>query len=43
MKLAASIAQDNYPETLYKMFVVNAPWYFTVIWAVAKNFVDKKT
>lgn len=43
MKLAASITQDNYPETLGKMFIINAPMLFSVIWAVAKAFIDKKT
>ena len=43
MKLAASVTQDNYPETLGKMFIINAPMLFSVIWTVAKAFIDKKT
>jgi hypothetical protein len=31
MKIAASVAQDNYPELLGKMFIVNAPLLFSVI------------
>ena len=37
------IAQDNYPESLAAAYVVNAPSYFTVIWAVIKSFLDPKT
>ena len=43
MKLTTTITQDNFPETLYKMFIINAPMLFSVIWSVAKVFIDKKT
>jgi len=43
MKLAASVAQDNYPETLFRMYIINAPWTFTGIWAIAKKFIDVRT
>lgn len=37
------IAQDNYPESLAAAYVVNAPSYFTIIWAVISSFLDQKT
>jgi hypothetical protein len=37
------IAQDNYPESLAAAYVVNAPSYFTIIWAVISSFLDPKT
>lgn len=35
--------QDNYPETLGNMYIINAPFIFTAAWAIVKNFVDEKT
>ncbi|KAJ1547968.1 cytosolic factor, phosphatidylinositol/phosphatidylcholine transfer protein, partial [Nowakowskiella sp. JEL0078] len=39
----SQIAQDYYPETLGKMFIINAPTLFTGIWAVVRNFLDENT
>jgi hypothetical protein len=35
--------QDNYPESLRKMYVVNAPKLFTVVYAMVKPLVDPRT
>jgi len=43
LKSHFKILQDNYPERLGKMFVINAPTIFAGIWAVLKKFVDPKT
>lgn len=43
IKKGTKIMQDNYPENLGKMMVVNSPWAFTGVWAIVKNFVDEKT
>lgn len=32
--------QDNYPETLYKMVIVNAPRMFSMAWGAIKSFLD---
>ena len=40
---ATKITSDYYPETLYKMFLINAPSLFTIVWSFAKRFVDEKT
>ncbi|ETO06384.1 SEC14 cytosolic factor, partial [Reticulomyxa filosa] len=32
-----------FPETLYKLFIVNASWTFRAIWKIVSNFVDPIT
>ena len=43
IKDASKISQDNYPEQLGQLCVVNAPWSFTTVWSVIKGFLDEKT
>jgi len=33
----------NYPETIRRVFMINAPSIFTMAWKVAKNFLDPNT
>jgi hypothetical protein len=35
--------QDNYPETLGKTLIINAPGVFRAIWAVVKPMLDART
>lgn len=35
--------QDHYPETLFRMFIVNAPKVFSVAWSFVKPMLDVKT
>ncbi len=35
--------QNYYPETLYKLIVINALWYFHGLFAVIKPWVDART
>ncbi|KAF5839566.1 CRAL-TRIO domain-containing protein [Dunaliella salina] len=35
--------QDNYPEMLGHICVINAPWVFRTIWAVVKGYLDPRT
>lgn len=39
----AKIDSDYYPENLGVMIMINAPYIFTSIWAVCRNFLDAKT
>jgi len=43
LKMAASVSQDNYPESMGRLFIVNAGWSFTGLWKVVKQFLDEKT
>jgi hypothetical protein len=36
------IDQNNYPECLGKLFIVNAPWIFGSVWGFIKTFLDKR-
>jgi hypothetical protein len=31
------------PQSLYKMFIVNAAFYFEAPWALLKTFIDKES
>ena len=33
----------NYPETMYRTYVINAPMIFTGIWKIARNFIHPVT
>lgn len=43
VKLAINIGQDNYPEIMAKMYIVNSPFVFKAAWQVISPFIDKKT
>ncbi len=43
VKPASELAQNNYPEILGNMFIINAPLLFTGIWAIVKMWIDDKT
>lgn len=37
------IGQDYYPESLGRLYMINAPWMFTTIWTVIKAWLDPVT
>jgi hypothetical protein len=43
VQFASKISQDNYPEQLGQLMIVNAPYMFSTIWAVVKAWLDEKT
>lgn len=43
VKIAIGIGQDNYPEIMHKMYIVNAPLMFRGAWAIISPFIDEKT
>lgn len=42
-KAISKIDQDNYPEHLSKMFLINAPTMFSFAWKVIRVFLDART
>ncbi|CAE7757979.1 SFH2 [Symbiodinium microadriaticum] len=42
-KAVIAISQDNYPELLGKMVMINTPWIFNGFWWVLKNFLPTRT
>jgi len=43
VRTISQLSQDYYPETLGRMFLINAPVLFTTIWSVIKVFLDENT
>ncbi len=41
--MASQIGSDYYPEIMGNLFVVDAPYLFSGIWAVVKGFLDERT
>ena len=40
LKLLARVCEDNFPETLKALYLINAPAIFSVVWRVVKLFFD---
>ena len=38
-----TIDEKYYPERLYKTYLINAPWYFTALYALVSPWIDPKT
>lgn len=39
----AAVEQDNYPENLGRVFIVNCPTFFCFAWKLLKIFIDERT
>lgn len=35
--------QNNYRARLYKGYIVSAPWTFSAVWGVVKQFIEETT
>jgi hypothetical protein len=42
-KATLQIDQDYYPESLHRLYMINAPWFFTGLWKMLSAFVDPVT
>ena len=42
LKMALQVVTEMYPETLGKMFMINAPFIFSGIWSIIKGWLDEK-
>jgi hypothetical protein len=40
---ASKVGQDNYPESLGKFYIINAPYLFSGVWSVIKPWLDPAT
>jgi hypothetical protein len=40
---ASAISQNYYPERLGKLYLINAPWGFSTVWAAVKGWLDPVT
>lgn len=40
---ASTIGQNNYPETMGHMFIINAPYLFSTVWSLIKPWLDEAT
>ena len=42
IKHLLQVFQDNFPEILYRVIIVNAPWIFYGTWNVIKTFLNDR-
>ncbi len=40
---AINILNNHYPERLYKCFLLDTPWLFSLIWKAVSPFIHEKT
>jgi hypothetical protein len=37
------LSQNNYPETMGTLFIINSPWLFTTCWRMVKPLLNEVT
>eukprot|EP01054_Gregarina_sp_Poly1_P004348 Gregarina_sp_Poly_1__4347@NODE_2356_length_2245_cov_127_891185_g1106_i1_p5_GENE_NODE_2356_length_2245_cov_127_891185_g1106_i1NODE_2356_length_2245_cov_127_891185_g1106_i1_p5_ORF_typecomplete_len123_score12_21CRAL_TRIO/PF00650_20/1_1e23CRAL_TRIO_2/PF13716_6/0_0079GUN4_N/PF16416_5/0_34_NODE_2356_length_2245_cov_127_891185_g1106_i16731041 len=42
-KKCSGLVGAHYPERSYKIFIINAPWYFSAGWSILSPFLDPRT
>ncbi|MES1916544.1 MAG: hypothetical protein MHM6MM_008362 [Cercozoa sp. M6MM] len=43
LRRISAVDQDNYPESMGKMFIINAPWVFKAAWKVIRPWLHERT
>lgn len=43
LKVITQITNNNYPEIMKKLYIINAPSSFKFLWSIIKKFIDKNT
>lgn len=43
IRKATAFQSSHYPERMYRMFLINTPSWFSLVWSVVQTFVDKNT
>ncbi|KAK4056238.1 cytosolic factor, phosphatidylinositol/phosphatidylcholine transfer protein [Microbotryomycetes sp. JL221] len=43
IQTAAIMSQNNYPSTMGRFYIINAPWAFSTAWSVVKGWLDEAT
>jgi hypothetical protein len=43
IKQILSVDQNYYPERLYRLYIINSPWYFPALYGMFKPFIDQRT
>ena len=43
IQIASKIGSDYYPEIMGNLYICNAPFFFTGVWAIVKGFLDERT
>ena len=42
-RFLTQVDQDNYPEHLGEMFLINCPTFFSMVWSIVKPLLDDRT
>ena len=43
LKAISALCSDHYPETLGKMCIINAPYFFQIAWNMIRRWLDERT
>ena len=43
LQATIKVASDNYPESIYKTYLVNTPFVFRGVWSVISKWIDENT
>lgn len=43
LDISMKITQDNYPELMHRLYIINSGIFFSGVWVVVKPMLDKVT